>query len=120
MNKKILIVEDSKSYLFIISQTLRDEGFMVATAENGKKGLEAIKDSKPDLILCDITMPEMNGLEMSAEVKKLYPDIPIIFLTNMSDEKNISKGMENAVDYVVKADVSVEDIVKRVKEKLAS
>lgn len=120
MSKNILIIEDSKSYFFVISQTLKGEGFNVNGAENGEKGLELIKNEEPDLILLDITMPGMGGLKTAEEIKKTYPKIPIIFLTNMSDYKSVSKGMENASDYIIKADVSAEDILKKVKDKLQS
>ncbi len=118
-DKKILIVEDSKSYLFILSETFKAEGFTVFTAENGEDGLEAIKNNKPDLILLDITMPKMDGLTMSKKVKESGINTPIIFLTNMSDLKHVSEGMETAKDYIVKADTSVENIVVKVKERLS-
>ena len=118
LNKKILIVEDSKSYLFIITETLRDAGFTVVTAPDGEEGLETAKNEKPDLILLDITMPKMDGVQMSKELKKSNIDTPIIFLTNMSDIKHVTDAMETSTDYIVKADTSVEDIVVRVKGKL--
>jgi DNA-binding response OmpR family regulator len=117
-NKKILIVEDSKSYLFILTETLRNAGFTVVTAENGEDGLDAIKNENPDLILSDITMPKMDGIVMSKKLKESNIQIPIIFLTNMGDLEHISEGMETAIDYIVKADTSVDDVVVRVKEKL--
>jgi DNA-binding response OmpR family regulator len=117
-NKKILIVEDSKSYLFILTETLRNAGFTVVTAENGEDGLDAIKNENPDLILSDITMPKMDGIAMSKKLKESNIQIPIIFLTNMGDLEHISEGMETAIDYIVKADTSVDDVVVRVKEKL--
>ncbi len=120
-NKKILIVEDSKSYLFILSETLRDVGFTVVTAGNGEEGLEAIKNENPDLILLDITMPVMDGIAMAKKMKESNIQVPVIFLTNMSDLKHMNDAMENVEDYtgyIVKADTSVDDIVVRVKEKL--
>ena len=118
INKKILIVDDTKSYLWILSQTFREAGFEVNTAGNGEEGLAAVNEEKPDLILLDITMPKMDGITMSKKLKELNIQVPIIFLTNMSDVKNISEAAETATDYIVKSDVSVEDVVARVKEKL--
>jgi len=115
MDKKILVVDDTKSYLFIISETLRGAGFAVITAENG---LVAVAEEKPDLILLDITMPKMDGIEMSRKLKESGTNVPIIFLTNMNDIKHISEGLENANDYIIKADTSADDIVVKVKEKL--
>jgi len=118
MDKKILVVDDTKSYLFIISETLRGAGFAVITAENGEEGLVAVAEEKPDLILLDITMPKMDGIEMSRKLKESGTNVPIIFLTNMNDIKHISEGLENANDYIIKADTSADDIVVKVKEKL--
>ena len=117
-NKKILVVDDTKSYLFILSETLRTAGFVVVTAENGEEGLESAKNEKPDLILLDITMPKMDGVTMAKELRKNDKKTPIIFLTNMSDLKNVSDAMETSTDYIVKADTSVDDIIVKVKDKL--
>lgn len=118
INKKILIVEDSKSYLWVLSQALMAAGFALATAADGEQGVEAAQKEKPDLILMDITMPKMDGIETAKKLKELGITSPIIFLTNMSDTKHISEASETAADYIVKADISVEDIVGRVKAKL--
>ena len=119
--KKVLIVEDSKSYLFIITESLRDAGLIVITAGDGEAGLEAVKEDKPDLILLDITMPKMDGITMSKKLKEAGINIPIIFLTNMSDVKHMSDALGSTTqntDYIVKADTSETDIVARVKNKL--
>ena len=118
MNKKILIVEDSKSYLWVISNKLEEAGVMVATAENGEDGLAAVKKENPDLILLDIEMPKMDGITMSKKLKEFNIQIPIIFLTNMSDLKHISDATETASDYIIKSDTNAESIVERVKERL--
>lgn len=117
--KKILIVDDTKSYLWIISQALEGAGFIVATASNGEEGLIAVETEKPDLILLDINMPKMDGMAMSKKLKELNVEIPIIFLTNIGDMQHISDASETAVGYIVKSDTSTEDIVVRVKEKLS-
>jgi two-component system OmpR family response regulator len=116
--KKILLVEDSKSYQWIISQKLTEDGFIVATAGDGQEGLEAIKIENPDLILLDIEMPKMDGITMSKRMKEADIKIPIIFLTNMSDLGHISEATETASDYIIKSDTTAEGIVARVKERL--
>jgi len=117
-NKKILIVEDDKNYLWVISQVLKKEGFILSTAGNGEEGLAVAQKEKPDLILLDITMPKMDGITMSKKLRETDAKVPIIFLTNMSDVKHIGDAVETATDYIVKADISVEGIVARVKERL--
>lgn len=118
--KKILIVEDTKSYLWVLSQTLMGQGFIVSTAEDGEQGLAVAQKEKPDLILLDITMPKMDGITLSKKLKEAGIKAPIIFLTNMSDVRHISDASETASDYIIKSDMSVEDIAVRVKERLNS
>ena len=121
--KKILIVEDSESYRFVLSESLREAGFIVAIARNGEEGLDAIKSDKPDLVLLDITMPKMDGITMSQKLKEEGIKLPIIFLTNMSDIKHVTEATATATDYmgyIVKVDTSVDEIVVRVKERFAS
>lgn len=115
--KKILVVEDSKSYLWIISQNLIREGFIVVTAENGVDGLAVAKEENPDLIISDIVMPNMDGIAMAKKLKEAKIDTPIIFLTNMSDLKNTSVASELAEEYIIKSEMSIDEIVARVKSR---
>ena len=117
-DKKILIVEDSKNYLWILSQSFIGAGFTIVTADNGEAGVESAKNEKPDLILLDITMPKMDGITAAKKIKEAGITTPIIFLTNMSDIKNITDAVATGADYIVKADSSTDDIVARVKNKL--
>ncbi len=116
--KKVLIVEDSKNYLFIISQKLSEEGFIVTTAEDGEEGLAAAKKDKPDLILLDIEMPKMDGLTVAKKLREENIQIPIIFLTNLSDLNHISEATETASEYIIKSDITAEGIAERVKTRL--
>jgi DNA-binding response OmpR family regulator len=118
IDKKILIVDDSKDYVYVISQKLIKEGFSIITAEDGEEGLFSVQRDKPDLILLDIEMPKMDGITMATKLKELNIDLPIIFLTNKDDLKNISDSMETATEYIIKADVDAKDVVARVKKKL--
>jgi len=118
IDKKILVVEDTKNYLWLISQKLTLEGFNVITAEDGQEGLDAAKKEKPDLMLLDIEMPKMTGIEMAKKLKEEGIIIPTIFVTNMSDMKHMSQAMENASDYIIKSDMDIDSLVARVKERL--
>jgi len=118
MSKKILIVEDSKPYLWLMSQEFEKAGFEVITAEDGEQGLKAVQEEKPNLVLLDISMPKMDGITMARKAKELNINVPIIFLTNLSDVKYISEATEMATEYIVKSDVNIDEIVRRVKQKL--
>ncbi|CCU80717.1 hypothetical protein HSACCH_02255 [Halanaerobium saccharolyticum subsp. saccharolyticum DSM 6643] len=106
MNKKtILIVDDSKLNIEILSDILKAKLYRIVVAKSGKRALEFAKIKKPDLILLDIMMPEINGFEVCKFLKNNSEtaDIPIIFISGLDKSKDIVKGFQvGAVDYIVK------------------
>ncbi|MBI5220027.1 MAG: response regulator [Bacteroidia bacterium] len=102
---KIIVIEDDITLLENTLEFLREEGFDTYSAQDGSLGLLMIKEVNPDLILCDIGLPKMNGLDTCTAIKKTdsLKDIPVIFLTAYGDDDNIVKGFEaGAQDYIVK------------------
>ena len=119
ISKKILIVEDDKDLLFIFQIRLTEEGFSVITAENGRDGLTAIDNDHPDLILLDILMPVMDGIEMAKQMNSRNLKIPVIFLTNLNDVEHVADALKAIPsDYIIKADTPPDKIVTLVKQKL--
>lgn len=116
--KKILIVEDEMPQLGILCDKFLIEGFRIIEAKNGIDGLRLAISEKPDIILLDVLMPKMDGLEM---VKKLREDewgrsVPLIILSNSADVEKIEQAMENQVyAYFVKTDTKIEEVVEKVK-----
>jgi signal transduction histidine kinase len=102
---KILLIEDDKSLRVDVAEMLEFEGFSVETAENGLVGLQKLHESKPDLILCDVMMPELDGFEVLTQIKenKATEFIPFVFLTALAERENTRNGMNlGADDYIVK------------------
>lgn len=119
IDKKILIVEDEKELLALISQSFRGQGFTVITGSNGEEGLALAQKENPDLIILDILMPRKDGITMAKELTGMGINIPIIFLTNFADTEHISSAIEvNKSDYIIKSDLQLSDIVSRVKTRL--
>lgn len=121
--KKILIAEDDKVLLNLMRDELTAQGFEVLGVSNGKDGLETALKVHPDLVLTDITMPIMNGMEMTTELRKdeWGKNVDVIVLTNLSNDKSVADFLENgAYDYLLKSDWSLDEVVRRVKEKLGS
>ncbi len=121
---KIALVEDDALLSEMYAQKLKKDGYEVVSAADGEEGLRLIRQEKPSLILLDIMMPKMNGLQLLTTIKK-DPDnkirnTPVILLTNLArDEKDINRGLElGAVTYLVKSQVKPADVVLRVKEVL--
>ena len=99
----ILIVDDEKNYLTILSALLEDEGFEVLTAPGGSEALEIHKSSDLDLILTDMKMPKMDGIELLENIKENDPDLPVIMMTaHGTVDKAVEAMQKGAYTYVLK------------------
>ncbi|MEQ9309777.1 MAG: response regulator transcription factor [Balneolaceae bacterium] len=115
--KTILVVDDEKDLLDLIEYNLKKEGFNVLKAENGEEGIAVAKEGKPDLVLLDIMMPKMDGLE-AVEIMRKDDDlknIPIIFLTARSDEKTEVEGLNKGGDDYITKPISTTKLISRIK-----
>ncbi len=114
--KKVLIVDDEPDILEIVSYNLIKEGYDIQTAKNGIEALEKVSTFKPDLVLLDIMMPKMTGVEVCQILrsKPEYNDMLIIFLTALSDEASQIKGLETGADDYVSKPISPKVLVSRV------
>ena len=116
----ILVVDDERDLLDLIEYNLKKEGFKVLKAENGEEGISKAKEHKPDLILLDIMMPKMDGLE-AVEIMRKDEDLkktPIIFLTARSDEKTEIYGLNKGGDDYITKPISTTKLVSRIKAVL--
>lgn len=103
MKEKILIVDDNKNLQYILYNLLTDEGFKVVSLTNGKKAVEVAKVENPDLMLLDIRLPGINGMDILAELKKQEVDFPVLMITAYGDVKSAVKAIKSgAYDYVTK------------------
>jgi two-component system OmpR family response regulator len=118
MQKHILLVEDEDDIREAMAEALRDASFEVTTASNGADALKLAVAKKPDLILLDIVMPEMDGQET---LRRLRSDpwgakAKVIMLTSMDNAKNVATAHESAItDYIIKVHSSLDEIVRRVR-----
>lgn len=115
--KEILVIEDNQEVRENIAELLSLSGYEVRTAEHGKAGVAAVQEKKPDLILCDVMMPELDGFGVLRVLGQnpLTMDIPFIFLTAKAEKEDFRKGMGlGADDYVTKPfdDVELLDIIE--------
>jgi len=116
----IFIVEDVPKNLQVLFHILKKEEYRIAAASNGRQALDMIPEARPDLVLLDVMMPEMDGFEVCRQLKKnpAAADIPIIFLTAKADTTDIVKGFEiGGVDYVTKP-FNPAELLARVKTHL--
>ena len=123
MAKRVLVVEDDQAMLQILSDKLSAEGYEVFKAEDGQQGLDLALEQRPDLILLDLLLPKLSGLEMLEALRKVEKDkpTPVLILTNLSENKAIYKSVAlNTSAYFIKSNSSLESIADEVKSKLAA
>lgn len=120
MSKKILIVEDEPDYLDLLEHVLKKAGYSVAKAANGEDGLKAYKESKPDLVLLDLNLPDMDGLDICRRIRAEgpRPRTPILLCSVRSAVAPVAEGLKaGADDYVLKP-FDASDLLARVQAYL--
>ena len=121
--KTILVVEDEESLLNILKAKLTSSGLLVLTAKNGEEGFFVAKAKTPQIILLDILMPKLDGLQMLDQLRKLNDwgkTVPVIILSNLDADGDVLSHVvkDQPSFYLEKSDVSLDDIVSKVKEIL--
>jgi two-component system alkaline phosphatase synthesis response regulator PhoP len=116
--KKILIIEDEQDLIKGLKLNLSDEGFDVDWAFNGKEGLRKAVEEAPDLIILDIMLPEMDGLEVCRKIRQKNIGIPIIMLTAKGDEIDKVVGLEIGADDYITKPFSIRELLARIKAQL--
>ena len=119
---KILIIEDDPLMLRLYQKAFTFENYEVDTAANGQEGLDKVKEGKPTLILLDIMMPKMHGLEVLERLKadEATKKIPVVVLTNLAGQEDAETAMtKGAVKYIIKSEYQPKEVVDMVKQVLA-
>lgn len=124
MNKNtIAIIEDDNILANVLKEAFEDAGFSVLQASDGEEGLKLMESNEIDLILLDILLPKMNGIELLKKIRanEKLKNIEIIILSVVSDMGKIADAMEGGVyTYLIKDKTRVENLVEMVKEKLSA
>jgi len=118
MKKHILIIEDEEDMVRGLKMNLVDEGYEVDYSLNGKEGLEKALAIKPDLILLDIMLPGMNGLEICRQLRNRKINIPILMLTAKGEEIDKVIGLELGADDYISKPFSIRELLARIKAHL--
>ncbi len=120
--KKILLVEDNKTMTLLVKFNLEQQGYSVNSVGNGKLALEYCRQGKPDLIISDVKMPEMSGLEFRKAIlkEKKLKDIPFIFLTASAQKSEVVRGKELGVQEYLTKPFKVEVLLNKVNSLIKS
>ncbi|MDD9147898.1 MULTISPECIES: response regulator transcription factor [unclassified Sporolactobacillus] len=115
MAKKILVVDDEPSIVTLLSFNLKKSGYEVITAGNGSDALSIVKEQHPDLIVLDLMLPEMDGMDVCKRLRQDFIFIPILMLTARDDELDKILGLELGADDYMTKPFSPREVVARVK-----
>ena len=104
----ILVVDDNPSMAKAMTDVLGFEGFIVHEARSGKEALAILRDHPVDVMLTDVIMPEMNGVELYRETRKTYPQLTIFFMTAYAADELIQQGMKEGIKTVLNKPLDID------------
>ncbi|MFA5614705.1 MAG: hybrid sensor histidine kinase/response regulator [Methanoculleus sp.] len=113
-----LVVEDSRTQAELIRHILEKDGYDVTLAEDGIRAIQRIEESRPDIVLSDIVMPNMDGYELCRQIKQNFPEIPVILVTNLFDPADVMKGLASGADSFIVKPVDPELVYSQIEAVL--
>ncbi len=114
----ILVVDDELLIRDLLYDFFQQQGWTIAVAENGERALEILRSRKIDLLLTDIKMPQMDGLALTAQVRSLFPHIPVVLMTGYPSVETAVEGIKAKVDdYIIKP-FNINKLFKSLKAQL--
>ncbi len=115
MSQKVLVVDDEQSIVTLLQYNLKQSGFEVVTAYDGEEGLEKIFSEKPDIVVLDLMLPKMDGVEVCKSVRNEKNQVPILMLTAKDDEFDKVLGLELGADDYMTKPFSPREVIARIK-----
>jgi len=118
---KVLLVEDEEIMINLLKKKLTQEGFEILVARNGSEGLKLMKDIRPDIVLLDIEMPHVGGLEVMEEMAKDQglSNIPVLVISNSGQPIELDKAKElGAKDFLIKTEFHPKEVVEKIKKQI--
>jgi DNA-binding response OmpR family regulator len=118
MPVKVFYVEDEPFLGRIVKESLESRNFIVAMVDDGKNAVETFKNFSPDLCVLDVMLPNKDGYTIAAEVRKISPSIPIIFVTAKTQTEDLLKGFESGGNDYIRKPFSMEELIVRINNLL--
>lgn len=118
MKYKVLFVEDEADLTLIVADTLRGLGYEVVTAPDGVEGLDKYRSEGADIIVADVMMPRMDGFTMAKGIRKMSPEVPLLFLTAKSTIDDVEEGFELGANDYLKKPFELRELIVRIRSLL--
>ncbi len=112
MGSKILIVDDEPNILFILRHLLTREGYEVVSANTGRECLEKVVREKPDLVILDIMMPDMDGWEVCRKIKEEFPDLPVSMCSILGSSYEVDRSFSSGADRHIKKPLNFDEVLE--------
>ncbi len=116
---KLMIVDDNEGVRHLVSRWLERAGFSVSQAKDGAEALDLVKKDPPDIILADIRMPKVNGLELARTVKREFPGIKVVLMTAYSSPQTIAQARREGVDDYLEKPFTQDQVEKAARKVMA-
>ncbi len=117
---KMLVVDDEVEICEFLKSYFEDKDFSVTTAANGQEAIRAVEAVQPHIVLLDVMMPGMDGIEALAWIKKHFPNVKVIMVTAIETNEKIEKAMRLGADNYITKPLSLDYLEKEVNEKISS
>lgn len=120
-NKKLLLIDDDPNLILLVKDYLEFRGYNVDTAENGREALEVLDQNVPDMIICDVMMPEMDGYSLVKHIREepITNRIPVLFLSAKGQSQDRVKGLNEGADVYMVKPFEPEELVAQVESSLS-
>lgn len=114
MSPKVLVVDDDPAILRLLNQSLEIEGYTVSTATDGEEALAELPRSDPDIVVLDVMMPKLNGLDVLERIRRdpKTASLPVILLTAKSSKEDVWEGWQRGVDYYMTKPFDMEELLR--------
>ncbi len=116
--KRILVIDDESSIRFLLREVVEDMGYHCLEAESAIKGIEMVEEENPNLIILDIQMPQMNGLEAIQKIRKINDKVPVFMLSAFSHMENVIENMGVDVQEFIPKPFDIDYLSKRITEEI--
>ncbi|HET8573632.1 MAG TPA: response regulator [Edaphocola sp.] len=120
MNYHIFYVEDEENLATIVRETMVLQGFTVEHEKDGQQVIKSMEDFSPDICVLDVMLPNVDGFSLGKLIRKIYPQMPIIFLTAKSQTKDVLEGFASGGTDYLKKPFSLEELMARIKARYNS